>query len=376
MTDPRSDGLRTVGVEEELLLVDGSTGAPLAASEQVRRHAEVLSPGLLDREAKLEQIESISPPCTELGEVDRVLREGRRVADESARRAGARAVALGTSPIACDGHLTPSGRYLAMADRFGITMREQLTCGLHVHVGVESAREGVGVLDRIRPWLPTLLALGGNSPFWHGTDTGYASYRYQVWGRWPSAGPTELFGSVEAYRRRVRAMLDTGVPGDHGMVYFDARLSAHVPTVEIRVPDVCMDVEHTVAIVALTRALVEAAARDWRRGLAPLGAPTAVLRLAMWAASADGLRGRLVDPRSGAEVPAEAALDALLQRTAPVLRDSGELDRVAEIVAGIVARGTGAERQRRVLREQGDLGAVVRDAIAVTHGGGSAAGSL
>ncbi len=367
----RTAGLRTVGVEQELLLVDPRTGAPVAASERLQREVGAGRAALLESEVKQEQIEVISPPFTALERVAEAISEGRRVADAAAQRVGARAVALGTSVVAGETHLTLRPRYLAMSSQFGITMREQLTCGLHVHVGVESDDEGVAVLDRIRPWLHTLLALSGNSPFWCGEGTGYDSYRYQVWARWPSSGPYEPFGSAAAYRGRVRSMLETGVVRDPGMVYFDARLSDHLPTVEIRVPDVCMDAEHVVAIAALTRALVETAARDWLRGVEPIRTPTAVLRLAMWSASRYGLGASLVEPETGREAEARTVIDALLRHAEPALRESGDFSRTAAAVAGILEGGTGAERQRRMMRESGEPRAVVADAIEVTHGGGA-----
>lgn len=364
---PRTGALRTMGVEEELLLVDPGTGAPVAVSDRMQREAEPGTALRLESEVKQEQIEVISPPCTALGSAAESILEGRRITDDAARRVGARAVALATSAVEGETHLSSRPRYLEMSSRFGITMREQLTCGFHVHVGVESDEEGVAVLDRIRPWLPALLALTANSPFWRGEDSGYASYRYQVWARWPSSGPYELFGSARAYRERVRSMLVTGVVRDAGMVYFDARLSDHLPTVEIRVPDVCMEAEHAVAIVGLVRALVETAAREWRRGAAPAGIPAAVLRLAMWSASRYGIRGGLIDPRSGSEADAGVVVEALLAHARAALSESGDLARVTAAVSDVLENGTGADRQRRVMREAADRGAVVADAIEATH---------
>ena len=127
--------------------------------------------------------------------------------------------------------------------------------------------EGVAVLDRIRGWLPCLLALSANSPFWQGHDSGYASFRSQVWGRWPSAGPTGLFGSAETYHATTRAMIASRTILDLGMVYFDARLSAQHPTVEVRVADVCLDADDAVLMAGLVRALVDTAARSWRARL-------------------------------------------------------------------------------------------------------------
>ncbi len=114
-------------------------------------------------------------------------------------------------------------------------------------------------------WLPFLLAVSANPPFWNGRDTRYASFRSRVWNRWPSSGPTPIFGSVRAYNRLVERMLDTGVLLDPGMLYFDARLSQRFPTVEIRVADVCLDVETAELVPGLSRALVETAQQCGRR---------------------------------------------------------------------------------------------------------------
>jgi glutamate---cysteine ligase / carboxylate-amine ligase len=130
--------------------------------------------------------------------------------------------ALGTSPVAVEPELTDSSRYQKMADAFGLTAYEQLTCGCHVHVQISSPEEGIAVLDRIGPWLAILLALSANSPFWQGRDSAYASFRYQAWGRWPCAGPTGVFGSARAYQDTVRQMVRTGTVLDTGMIYFPA----------------------------------------------------------------------------------------------------------------------------------------------------------
>ena len=204
-----------------------------------------------------------------------------------------------------------------MEEQFGPTVQEVLTCGSHVHVGVASPEEGIGVIDRIRGWLPVVLALSANSPFSDGRDTGYASYRSQLWVRWPSAGPTDLFGSPEAYEDLVRSMVDSGVLLDDGMVYFDARLSHRYPTVEIRVADVCGDVDDTMVVAGVCRALVETAACSAAEGEPPPPLPTALLRLAMWRAGHDGVDGVLVDPVTSRPEPAAAVLRRLLDHIRP-----------------------------------------------------------
>ncbi|MDQ3151630.1 MAG: glutamate--cysteine ligase, partial [Actinomycetota bacterium] len=253
-----------------------------------------------------------------------------------------------------------------MVEEFGLTAHEQLTCGCHVHVAISSRDEGVGVLDRIRPWLPVLLALSANSPFWQSGDSGFESYRSQVWGRWPSAGPTGEFGSTGGYDRVLADLLDSGTLLDEGMVYFDARLSAHQPTVEIRLADVCLRTDDAVLLAALARALVETAALDWAAGKAPQHVRTELLRVASWRAGRSGLESRLVHPRTGLPVPAADAVAALVDHVTPVLDAGGDLDTVEDLVAAVLHRGTGARTQREVFRRSGRLPDVVADAVART----------
>ena len=281
--------VRSVGVEEELLIIEPGTGCPRALAGAVIRAAgrgaaeagagepcadepsagepDAVQP--LEFELQEQQLEIDTRPCHSLDELSRELRRCRAAAAAAAARAGVTVAALGTSPVAVHPEVVPTSRYQAMAVAFGLTAHEQLTCGCHVHVGISSADEGVAVLDRIQPWLATLLALSANSPFWQGVDSAYASFRYQAWGRWPCSGPTGQFGSAEAYQATVRQMIDTRTLLDSGMVYFDARLSQHYPTIEVRIADVCQHADDAVLIAALVRGLVETEARNWQAGRRP-----------------------------------------------------------------------------------------------------------
>ncbi|TYP89131.1 carboxylate-amine ligase [Blastococcus xanthinilyticus] len=377
-----------MGVEEELLVV-GADGVPVPGgpaalataarrgeAEDVDQHdradrgedAGVPDDARLVPELKAQQLELGTPVCSTLGEVHDQLRHWRDRADAAAVSRGLRVAALGTSPVAVDPVPTPGERYDRMLDAFGRTAEEALTCGCHVHVSVGDDEEGVAVLDRIRVWLPVLTALSANSPFWQGADTAYASYRSQVWRRWPSAGPTGTFGDAAGYHRLVRAALATGTVLDEGQLYFDARLSATWPTVEVRTADVLLRVEDAVTLAGLVRALVETAAREAGAGTAPPDVPSEVLGLAAWRASRSGLGGDLVHPRTGRPAPAADVLADLLGHVGPALADAGDQARVTDGVHALLARGTGAELQRRVHRETGDLRAVVRAAVAVTAG--------
>ncbi|MFE7226181.1 glutamate--cysteine ligase [Nocardioides sp. NPDC057577] len=356
--------LRTVGVEEELLLVDAETGAPRSVASEVlrvarRRGDTEVEPGeaggSVGPEMQEQQVETDTPAEEYLGLLEQDLRQWRDKARAAATEAGALILASGTTPLPVRPQTFDDERYAAMSEQFGLTASEQLTCGCHVHVSVESDDEAVGALDRIRCWLPVLLAVSANSPFWQGADSGYASYRSQAMARWPTNGPTEIFGSAQAYADHLRLLIDTRVPIDEGMAYFDARPSRKYPTLEIRVADVCLDPRDAVLVAALTRALVSTGAREWAEGLPPDPVSVAVLRLANWQAGRHGITGDLLDPRTHCPRPAREVVEHLLEHIGPALRDTGDLVRAEKGVGRIFTGGTGSSTQRRILDEEGRL---------------------
>ncbi|TLM72926.1 glutamate--cysteine ligase [Pseudarthrobacter sp. NamB4] len=363
-------GPRTFGVEEELLLVDPATGeaVPMAGALldlYVRPLAANAGP-VLTAEFQQEMIEVVTPPHSTMAGLKADIIAGRTIARQAAEDIGVRVAALGTSPLPADPHPVQLRRFKAMAEEYALTAREQLTCGCHIHVSVESPEEAVGVLDRTRIWLPVLIALSANSPFWHGSDSGYASYRSQVWNRWPSAGPLEVLRTPDAYHQLIHDMVSTGVVLDEGMIYFDARLSRHYPTVEVRIADVCLRPENTVLLAGIVRGLVETAARELRAGTEPPPVPVALLRLAGWKASRWGLRAELLDPVTGRPSPALGVVNSLLNHIREALQDLGDLDHVESLVDELLGTGTGAVRQLEVLHRTGNLEDVVADAANCT----------
>ncbi|MEE6280989.1 glutamate--cysteine ligase [Georgenia sunbinii] len=389
--------MRTVGVEEELLLVRSGSGQALSVAPQVLRRADLAAqeaaekdpksgspiapeppaagdpapaehPGsTLGGELQRQQVETDTAPHESMADLHEEILLWRARADVAARRAGARIAAIGTSPVSVEPRADRADRYQQLIERFGLTAREQLSCGCHVHVQVDSDEEAVAVLDRIRVWLPALLALSANSPYWQGTDSSYASFRSQVMDRWPSAGPTDVLGSAAAYHRLVDDMVESGVLLDHGMIYFDARPSHRYPTLEIRVADVCQDPADAVLLAALCRGLVETAAREWQEGVPAPAVPTPLLRLAMWQASRHGVGENLLDPITSRPRPAADVLAALLAHVTPALTEYGDLDLVAAGVARVLDVGNGADHQRRVMARTGSLGDVVAAVVRTTH---------
>jgi carboxylate-amine ligase len=368
--------VRTVGVEEEFLLVDAHHDGLAPVASRVLRIAaargdagsEGDGAGSLVLEFQEQQLEAYTSPHTSMSMLEEELRSWRAKASSAAAEAGARVVASATSPIVVEPRQVRTPRYDRITERFGLNTTEQLTCGCHVHVAVTSAEEAIGVLDRIRVWLPTLLALSANSPFWQGHDTSYASFRTQVMSRWPVSGPTDVFGSFERYREIVAGLLAADVILDEGMLYFDARPSHQYPTVEVRVPDVCLDVRDTVLIAALCRALVETSAQEWFAGDQPQPTPTALLRLATWRAARWGIDERLLDPLTSRPLPADDVVARLLDHVRPVLGHSEDEALVTEGIERLFMRGNGATRQREILEKTGQVTDVIVALAQATEG--------
>ena len=368
--------VRTLGIEEELLLVDPETRQVSSRSHEVlkefREHGAgrdnpfraTVATDELDQELFLHQIETRTDPTRDVQDALAQVVAARRTAGEAARAADLALIACGVVPM--DGFepvVTRNDRYQDMVDTFGQVARTGGTCGMHVHVGIDSDEEGVRVIDRLAPWLPVILAISGNSPFCEGRDTGYASWRSQVWSRWPSAGPTEPFGSVEGYRAVSAQLVELGAARDPGMLYYDARLSVDHPTVEIRVPDVCTDPAASLLVAALVRGLVETAAttdsaqQHWR---------VEMLRAAHWRASRYGVSERLVHPLERTPRPARDVVQSLVDTVRPALEEAGDVDFVTEAVETVLRAG-GAVRQRAAYERSGDVAGVVDDLVARTE---------
>ncbi|GGV82082.1 glutamate--cysteine ligase 2 [Streptomyces griseoloalbus] len=361
--------MRTVGVEEELLLVDPETGEPRAMSAAVLARAarEDADQDVFEKELHEQMLEFATHPQSSMESLHAEIVRCRKEAAGHAGKIGCTVAALATSPLPVSPAIGVNQRYQWMEEQYGIATREQLVLGCHVHVSVESDEEGVGVVDRLRPWLSVLAALSANSPFWQGKETGYSSYRSRVWQRWPSAGPTELFGSAERYHRRVADMVATGAILDEAMVYFDVRLSERYPTVELRVADVCLHAETAGLIATLARALVDTAAREWKAGREPLDPGVSLLRLAAWQAARSGLTGELLHPETMRRMPADAVVRTLLDHVAESLEANGDLERAREGCARLLRDGNGAQVQRGLMQRTESLREVVTECVRHTQ---------
>ncbi len=342
----RAAGAITLGVEEEFLLLDPSTGATVLAAPDLVRMLDG-EPGI-QQELMRFQVETGTRVCTSLDEAGRELIRLRRLAAAAAASLGCRLVASGVAPYRTPGlaAVTDQPRYQELARRYGPVVAEAGTCGCHVHVGVPSRDLGVQVLARLRPWLAPLLAVSANSPIADGHETGWASWRYVIQARWPTATPPAAWPDAAAYDTAVRRLIARGAALDERSVYFLARLSPRYPTVEVRVADVCLDAGTAVLLAGLTRALVATALAEARRGTPAPAPPARHVAAALAAAARHGLAGPGADPVTGQAVDARSLLSRLLDHVYPALSDHGDTETITTLLHRLDDRGTGAGRQR------------------------------
>ncbi|GGW60512.1 putative glutamate--cysteine ligase 2-2 [Streptomyces lucensis JCM 4490] len=298
------------------------------------------------------------------------LASSRRRLDTAATALGLAVVAAGTVPLAdvASQHVTADPRYRRMADDYRRLSDEQLICSAQIHVDVPDRDTAVRAMCLVSPWLPPLLALSASSPFWLGSDTGYASWRSMLWQRWPTAGPAGCHRDAADYDRSLAELIRSGVISDAGMIYHDIRPSAHQSTLELRICDACPRVETVALVAGLFRALVHQARERLERADGPLcDGRHDWLRAATWRAARSGLEGHLVDPVTRRAAPAPAVLTGMLARLRPALEATGDWESVHALLEEALAVGTAAHRLRRATRTD-DLLAGVDLMAAETRG--------
>ncbi|MFF2397341.1 glutamate--cysteine ligase [Nocardia sp. NPDC058114] len=340
----------TVGVEEEFVLIDPATGRPCLTNTTV---AAAGTDSALQLELSQCQIETCTPVCASIEAVHREVRRARVTIVDAAARSGSLPLAVGVpiwGPPA--GSITDTPRYQRIAEHFK-ALADQVTCGCHVHVCVPERDLAVQVSNHLRRWLPALLALTANSPIAEGIDTGHASWRHTVWARWPSSGPPPYFRSAAHYDDIVAGLAEDGQILDPAMVYWDVRLSAHLPTIEIRISDVPATVVETTLLASLVRALVITSVAAIGRGHLADPITRTHLRSACRYAARNGLSSTRFPTTIAGRRDSRHALAQLLCHVRSALEESGDYEFTRDALAAVLTSGNGAVRQRSALREGG-----------------------
>lgn len=351
----------TVGVEEEYFLTDLDSRAVVAGASQILRQGSLLLGNRMSGEFTEYQLEAKTPPCSSLTELHDSIVAMRTATAIAASGEGLQIYASGTPligvrtplPVRDDPrHDIAVGMYRAQTENAAV-------CGFHVHVSVPGREEAVLIGNHLRPWLPTLVALSANSPYWGQRDSGYTSWRTMAVHNLPISGPPPYFTSLEHYEQLVSRLLEAGALVDKGTLFWDVRPSAHLPTVEIRVMDVVADSGEAAIFAVLIRALVVAALERVRRGDPGPELEHSMLSAAYWRAARDGWAGYALDVENRHLIPAPQMGERLLQHLCPVLEEYGEVEQVCAVLQGLAKHGGGAERQRRAHSQRADLRDVV-----------------
>lgn len=344
----------TLGVEEEYQLVDGETGALRSRARAVLASDWT---GEIHEEMQQNTVEVQTRVCGSAAEVRRELGRLRLQAAVAADIEGVRVVAAGTHPFsAWEGHrFTPSPVYERIREEYRRLAESQHIFGLHVHVAIPAGVDRARVLNVVRCYGAWLLALSASSPLFRADDTGYASYRWVLWRRWPRTGPPPRFQDDAEYDRLVRDLVQTGCIDTPGRIYWEIRPHHVYPTIEFRVADVTPRLDDAVALAALARVLVVAAAEgelaEPRLSEALLGT---LLVENSWRAARYGLAAELMDLQSGHPEPRPLpdAVRRLLDRLAPLAERLGEAEELLQLEA-LLRRGEAARR----IRERWEEGA-------------------
>ncbi len=352
----------TIGVEEEFCLVDAASGDLRQSADEVVREARRRLGGQAESELHRSQVETGTGVCRSLADVRAELEHLRGQLREAAAEVGCAVLAAGTHPSATPAESTVNPakeRYRRLEREYQVVAREQLVNGCHVHVGIADRDLAVDVLNRCRPWLATVLALSANSPFWAGADTGYASYRTEVWTRWPLTGMPEPLASRAELDQLVADLEAVEALPDATFLYWDVRPSARYETLEFRAADACLGVDDAVMVAGLWRGLARTCARESAAGAPAPRLRNELVQTARWRAARYGLSGSLVDLRRRRTAPAAEVVGLLLAHLRPALEEQGDWDELSGLVERTLTDGNGADRQRAALARRGDLGDVI-----------------
>jgi carboxylate-amine ligase len=343
----------TIGIEEELMLIEPGTQRLAQGIETILAE---MGEGVGEVKPELMQavLEIATDPCSNLGEARDQLAELRTRVRDCARKNGMDLAASGTHPAARweDQLIVDRPRYLELAKELGWIARQELIFGTHVHVGVSGPDRAIYVVDGIRRHLPLLLAISANSPLWAGEVTGMASARTPIFRHFPRVGIPPHYGTWEIFSRRIGVMVKAGSIEDYTYLWWDVRPHPNLGTVEIRVFDQQTRLQDTIALAALAICLVRRYVVNFDEGKPLIEVPTELIDDNKVRAALRGLEGELVDlPQSRRANASELAIE-LVEELEPEAEALGVVEEL-ESVRALIAAGSSARKQLRLLEEEG-----------------------
>jgi glutamate---cysteine ligase / carboxylate-amine ligase len=363
----------TLGIEEELMIVDSET---LDLTNSIEGLLDDLANTSADGEVKPELMESVceiaTTPCHDAAEAGRQLEVLRRTVSETAGRRGWSIGASGTHPFAMweDQRIVSRPRYRDLIAGLQFVARQELIFGIHVHVGVDDPDKAIHVTNGMRVHLPLLLALSANSPFWRAQSTGLLSARTPIFRAFPRVGIPPRYDDFEDWSRRITFMIDSRAIADYTYLWYDVRPHPRFGTVEIRVMDSQTRLEHTLALAALVQALVKELCEHFESGQELSRYPYEMLDENKWLAARHGLEGELVDLPSQDRVRTNELTRRVVDRVRGHAQDLGSGNEL-EAIGDLLDHGAGASRQMVVFQANHDLHEVVQEIVDKTVPSGS-----
>jgi carboxylate-amine ligase len=361
----------TIGIEEEYQTIDPDT-------RDLRSHiqSEILSKGktVLAERVKPEMHQSVveigTGVCKTIQEAREEIRSIRQHIIELAKQNGLAIAGGGTHPFAewARQEIYPDPRYHTIVEDLRMVARANLIFGLHVHVGVEDHETAIQIMNGARYFLPHLLAISANSPFWQGMETGLKSYRCKVFDKFPRTNIPDLYQSWSEFENYVNLLIHTNCIDNAKKIWWDIRPHPHFPTLEFRVCDMPMRLDETIAIAALCQAIIAKLYKIHERNQSFRHYSRALIMENKWRAARYGLEGKLIDFGKQVEVPERDLVGEILEFVDDVVDDLGSRNEV-NYIRQILADGTGADRQLNVFHETGDLKKVVDYMISETQTG-------
>ena len=361
----------TIGIEEEYQTVD-----PVTRDLQSHIHAEILEKGklLLQERVKAELHQSVvevgTSVCKNIKEAKAEVKKLRRDMVRLSRENGLRLASGATHPFGDwrVQEIHPDERYKNIVEDMQLVARANLIFGLHVHIGIEDRETAIHMMNHARYFLPHILALSTNSPFWLGMNTGLKSYRCKVFDKFPRTNIPDYFPSWGEYENFIKLLIKTNCIDNAKKIWWDIRPHPFFNTLEFRICDMPMRLEETIGIAALCQAVVAKLYQLHERNLTFRHYSRALIMENKWRAARYGLDGKLVDFGKQKEVPARDLVREYLDFVDDVVDELDSREEL-EYIHTIMDQGSGADRQLRVFQETGDLKKVVDYMIEETEAG-------
>ena len=361
----------TIGIEEEYQTVD-----PVSRDLRSHIHAEIIAKGkmLLQERVKAEMHQSVvevgTSVCSNIKDAKDEVKKLRRDMIALAKENGLRLASAATHPFADwrAQEIYPDQRYKNIVEDMQLVARANLIFGLHVHIGVEDRETAIHMMNHARYFVPHILALSTNSPFWLGMNTGLKSYRCKVFDKFPRTNIPDYFTSYGEYESFVKLLIKTGCIDNAKKIWWDIRPHPFFNTIEFRICDIPMRVDETISLAALIQATVAKLYKLYAANQGFRLYRRALIMENKWRAARYGINGKMIDWGKQTQVPVRDLILEYLDFVDDVVDELGSREEI-EYVHKIMESGSGADRQIRVFEETGDLKKVVDYIIEETEVG-------